>query len=92
VELAAADRSRALTLASPTAELTYDLELRALTRRGEDVLSRFDSGQNAAETRMVRPRNWYDLKAGDVLHQRVPNRFLRGAPAPEGPSGRALAR
>jgi hypothetical protein len=75
VELAALDRARTLSLASPTARIDYDLELRALTRAGEDVLSRPDSGQNAEETRIVRPRNWNELKSMDVLYQRSPDRL-----------------
>jgi hypothetical protein len=77
VELGAVDRSRALSLASPTAEIAYDVELRAMTRRGEEVLSRPGSGQNAADTRIVRPSNWYDLKARGVIYRRAADRSLR---------------
>jgi hypothetical protein len=77
VELAAMDRSRALSLASPTASIEYDLELRAMTRKGEEVLSRPGAGQNAADTRIVRPSSWYDLKARDVLYRRAADRSSR---------------
>ena len=77
VELAAMDRSRALTLASPTASIEYDLELRAVTRKGEEVLTRPGAGQNAADTLIVRPSNWYDLKGRDVIYRRAADRSLR---------------
>ena len=75
VELAALDRSRALALGSPTADIEYDLELRVMTRKGEDVLSRQGAGQSAADTRIMRPRSWYELRTGDVLYRRTPDRL-----------------
>jgi hypothetical protein len=73
-ELAIADRSRALVVESRGAALGYDLELRAVTRRGEEVLSRSAVGQEAGAVRIVRPRNWLDLKSRDVLYQPPPQR------------------
>ena len=77
VELAATDRSRALSLASPTAPIEYELQLRAITRQGEEVLSRSASGQDAGTTRLVRPRDWVDLKNQDVLYKSLPARAVR---------------
>jgi hypothetical protein len=74
VDLAIGDRSRALIVQSRAAALGYDLELRAVTRRGEEVLSRSAVGQEALTTRMVRPRDWHDLKSRDVLYQPLPQR------------------
>lgn len=77
VELAATDRSRTLSLASPTAPIEYELQLRAITRQGEEVLSRSASGQDAGTTRLVRPRDWVDLKNQDVLYKSLPARAVR---------------
>jgi hypothetical protein len=77
VEFAITDRSRALSLASPTASIEYDLELRAVTQKGEEVVSRPGASQNAADTRIVRPSSWYDLKTRDIVYRRAADRSSR---------------
>jgi hypothetical protein len=74
-ELAIGDRSRALIVESRNTPLAYDLELRAVTRQGGEVLSRTAVVQAAGSSRMVRPRDWLDLKSRDVLYQRLPPRM-----------------
>jgi hypothetical protein len=77
-ELAIGDRSQALVVQSRVAALGYDLELRAVTRRGEEILSRSAVGQEAGTTRVVRPRDWLDLKSRDVFYQSLPPRSSPG--------------
>jgi hypothetical protein len=77
VELAAVERSRALFLAAPTGDIEYDLELRAMTRKGEEILSRPGAGQSATDKRIVRPSSWYDLKGRDVIYRRPADRSVR---------------
>jgi hypothetical protein len=80
-ELGVIDRSRTLIVESRAAPVGYDLELRAVTRRGEEVLSRSSIGQEAGIRRMVRPRSWLDLKSRDVLYHSL---TAPGLPVPAG--------
>lgn len=71
-EISVRDHARALVINSPSAEIAYDLELQTITRSAQDVLSRTGVAQNPGETRMVRPRDWTDLKSRDVLYRQMP--------------------
>jgi len=67
VELAMTDQSRALTVSSPTANIQYDLELRAVTGKETQSLNKTHVTQAAGTLQTVQPRSWADLQKTEVL-------------------------
>jgi hypothetical protein len=67
VELPVTDEGRALAVISPEATVQYGLELKTVTRDGEQSLKKSRVVQTPSTMQRVQPRNWFDLQKTDVL-------------------------
>lgn len=73
-EFAVTGRSESLNINSPEAAIRYDLELRSVTRKGVESVSRKSVTHPAGLSQTVRPRDWSRLRAADVLEEVLPGR------------------
>jgi hypothetical protein len=67
VELAVTEQDRALSVASPAADLQYDTELKVVSREGAKSLNKNRVVQPAGTTQKVQPKNWADLAKSEVM-------------------------
>lgn len=76
VELGLANKAHAIRITSPRASTQYDIQLRTVTRSGQDVLTKNQVSQEAGTVHLVEPEDWKNLKAGGVSEQmhRIPNK------------------
>jgi hypothetical protein len=72
LRVAAEDAHRALTLTAD-APLRYDLELRSVTPKSTEQLTRAALSQEEGLRRTIRPGDWQNLRATDVLELTLPS-------------------
>jgi hypothetical protein len=69
VELGLWNAGEGLQISSPRASLLYGLELRSISRQGQDALIRTEVRHDPGAVRVVRPRDWQNLKGAEVIEQ-----------------------
>jgi hypothetical protein len=72
VEVGLANNGQAISISSRRAPTHYDLELRAITRSGQQALTKTKITQDAGTVHTVRPKDWQNLKTGGVIEHTEP--------------------
>ncbi len=72
VEVGLTNNGHAISITSRGASAHYDLELRTITRSGQQVLTKAQIAQDAGTVHTVRPKDWQNLKTGQVVEQTEP--------------------
>lgn len=72
VEVGLTNNGQAISISSRRAPTHYDLELRTITRSGQQALTKTQITQDAGTAHTVRPKDWQNLKTGGVIEHTEP--------------------